>query len=224
MWKALCWTWARISDASVLIWLAGIPVSAGASYWAWVSQWGYLPIALTALGVFVVTVWGINGIVWLKHERRPSKARITFDYSYALAVETVSTSYDPTNSINNLEVRLVIRNHANGPLKILVERLHITIEDRYWTTPPNTINLMLPRVAALTIFPGGGFSKEAVDKFAATTRGRLELSFLYGHPEDKFSRRATKTLRLDVFKRADDQGKITVLVNWLIEAEADVAI
>ena len=217
------WTWARISDASVAGWLWGLPMSGGFSYWAWASQWGYLPIALTGLGVFVATIWGINGIIWLHRQRRPSKAQVTFDYSYALALEEVVSSLDVINTDNTLELRLKIRNHANGPMKFLVERFHTTIEDRFWTTPAK-IEGVLPRAGGITLFPGGGFKKEAFDKFADKTNGRLDFSILYGHPEDSLSRRATKTLKLDVNKRKDEKGNPIVPINWIIESENDVAI
>jgi hypothetical protein len=217
------WTWKRISDASVAVWLWGLPVSGGFSYWAWVLQWGYLPIALTGLGVLVATIWGFNGIVWLRRQRRPSKAQVTFDYSYALALEEVVPSLDVANASNTLEVRLKIRNHANGPMKFMVERLHTTIGDRFWTMPAK-FEAILPRAGGITLFPGGGFTKEAFDKFADTTNGGLEFSILYGHPEDNLSRRATKTLKLNVFKRKDEKGNPFVLVNWVIESENDVAV
>jgi hypothetical protein len=74
------------------------------------------------------------------------------------------------------------------------------------------------------LFPGGCFEKDAFDKLADTTNGGLDFSILYGHPEDNLSRRATKTLKLDVFKRKDEKGNPIVLIKWIIESKKDVAI
>jgi len=214
-------TW--LYEIFIAPWLVSIILAIGAAYWAFIAKWGHLPTALVALGVFVAGIWGLNGIIWLRRQRRPSKARVTFDYSYGLALEDLIPALDLTNADNTLEVRLRIRNHATGPVKLMVEKIHTTIEDRFWTTP-NKIDAVLPRNAATTIFPGGGFKKDAFDKFAATTEGRLEFSILYGHPDDKLSRRTTKTLRLDVFKRKNKEEEPVVIINWMIESETDAAI
>ena len=158
----------------------------------------------------------------LVRQRRPSKAQVTFDYSYALALEEIVPSFDVINANNTLEVRRKIRNHANGPMKFLVERFHTTIEDRFWTTPVK-FEAVLPRAGGITLFPGDGFKKDAFDKFADTTNGRLDFSILYGHPEDNLSRRATKTLKLDVFKRKLEKGNPIVLIKCIIESKKDVA-
>jgi hypothetical protein len=55
--------WSIISTSKVLM-SAVMATSAGA--WAYLSQWGYLPIALTVLGVFTCTVWLWNGVVWAR--------------------------------------------------------------------------------------------------------------------------------------------------------------
>lgn len=195
----------------------------GSGYWAFISKWGYLPTALVALGVFVAGIWGLNGIIWLRRQRRPSKEHVTFDYSYGLALEEVVPSLDLTNINNTLEIRLKIRNHATGPIKFLVEEFHTTIEDRFWTTPVQ-FNGVLPRMGAITLFPGGGFKKDAFDRFEERTKGRLKFSILYGHPDDKLSRRTTKILNLNIFKRTGEKELLTVVVNWTIESETDVAI
>ena len=224
--------WEFVGHVHVVAWLfelthvsAGVAIIAalGAAYWAYVTQWGYLPIALTALGVFVAGIWGINGIVWLYSRRRPSKARITFDYSYGLSLENIIPAFDKNNIDNTLEFRLVIRNHANGPVKMLVEKLHATVEDRFFDTP-GQVSVTLPRMGNITIFPGGGFNKEAFAKFKDRTYGTLEYSILYGHPEDPFSRKCTKNVALSVFKDVNDKGEPTVAITWIIKEESDSEI
>jgi hypothetical protein len=79
-------------------------------------------------------------------------------------------------------------------------------------------------MASITIFPGVGFKKEAFEGFSAASQGKMEFSIIYGHPDDDFSRRFTKTLNLILFKRKDEQGKTVVLLNWTIESESDVSL
>jgi hypothetical protein len=221
-----------VGDIHVITWLFEIShgsvfvssvMAAGVAYWTWSTEHGYLPVFFAALGTFVAVVWAINGIVWLRSQARPSKARITFDYSYGLSLEEVRPSLDVENVDNILEIRLYVRNLTNGPMKILIERFHTTIEDRFYTSPKHGQSV-LSRAAATTLFPGGGFKKDAFDKFADRATGTLEFSILYGHPEDAFSRRAAKTLRLDLFKRRNDKGELSVNINWIVQAESDIAI
>jgi hypothetical protein len=108
---------------------AAIPVGTG--WWAWATQWGYLPIFLAGLGVFAASIWSLNGIIWLQHQRRPSRQRISFDYSYGLALEDIIFSHDEGNIENYLEFRLALRNVTNGPLQIKIDRLSFFIEDRF---------------------------------------------------------------------------------------------
>jgi hypothetical protein len=73
------WIWGRISDTSVIVWLTGLPMSGAATYWAWISQWGYLPIALAALTAFAATVWSVNGIIWSRDHSRLKKENLVRD-------------------------------------------------------------------------------------------------------------------------------------------------
>jgi hypothetical protein len=225
--------WEFVGHIHVITWLFEIShgsfvissiAAAGVAYWTWATEHGYLPVFFAALGTFVAVVWAINGIVWLRSQARPSKARITFDYSYGLSLEEVTPALDVDNVNNTLEIRLYVRNLANGPMKITTEQFDTTIEDRFHMMPTK-IEAVLPRAAAITLFPGGGFRKEAFDKFADRTTGTLEFSILYGHPEDQLSRRTTKTLRLGIFKLRNDKGELlSAAINRLVQKESDMAI
>ena len=191
----------------------------GAGVWAWGTQWGYLPIALTALGVFVAVLWAWNGIIWLRSQRRPTRSMLTFDYSYGLSLEDVIAALDLDNEQNTLEIRLKIRNLTNRPIKVSVERLHIIIEDRFYTIP-TAIGFILARVEARIIFPGGGFGRAAYDAFKDRTSGTLEFVIIYGHPEDIFVRRAEKNVNFSIAKHKAD-GSESVSLNWIVREETD---
>jgi hypothetical protein len=225
------WEWA--GHIHVATWLFEIghgssvvsaAFAAGAAYWTWSTERRYLPVFYAALGTFAGIIWGINGIVWLRAQARPSKARVTFDYSYGLSLEDVLPNLDVSNVDNVLEVRSRVRNAANGPMRIKVERFHTTIEDRFYTTLV-AIETVLPRGGATILFPGGGFKREAFDKFPDRPTGRLELSILYGHPEDELSRRLTKTLKLSFLKAKSASGEVSAFpISWVNVEETDTPI
>lgn len=192
-------------------------------FWAWSAKFAHLPIGIIALVAFAVTMWTINGVIWYANQRRPSKARITFDYSYGLMLEGIQPALDVENDVNRLEFRLQVRNAATGPIRLRVEKFRVTIEDRFYEMP-QPVPAILPRASPLTVFPGGGFNKAAYEAFQPRTQGRLEMSILYGHPEDQMSRRADKVLALHLFKRRDKDGQETVTLTWLIASESDVAV
>jgi|SRR5271165_2606547 len=224
--------WEWISHLHVAAWLfelAGggtllaVIGAGGAAYWAYVTQWGYLPIALTFLGVFVAVIWGINGILWMRGRNRPSKARITFDYSYALNLDGIEIGFDPKDENIILQFRLCIRNHANGPVRYSIEKFRTTVEDRFFELPVKVTGV-LPRIGQTTIHPGGGFKKEAFDGFRNRFFGTIEYKILYGHPDDRLSRLWSGILTIEVIKKIDENGKQGVTHFWFIKEESDVAV
>jgi hypothetical protein len=92
----------------------------GASFWTWSAEHEYLPIFLVGLGTLVAVIWGVNGVIWLRAQTRPSKAKMTFDYSYGVALDEIFPSHDREN----------VANVAPGPLKYKVERVDVVIGDR----------------------------------------------------------------------------------------------
>jgi hypothetical protein len=213
-----------------MAWLIGqwsIIVSGAAALavgvWAWLTDWivkyGYLPIVLVMLLTFTLGIWMINGVIWLRRQRRPSKQRISFDYSYSLALEGIWAGLDLDNNENTLELRLQLRNTAVRPIRFEVEKLQFRIEDRFVEAIPK--GAILAPGMTLTLFPHRGFNITAWNAFKERTAGSVEFSILYGHPEYGHSRRATKKVALLLFKK--DQGK-DVRITWTIETERDEEI
>lgn len=206
------WTWARISDASVAGWLWGLPMSGGFTYWAWVSQWGYLPIALTGLGVFVATIWGINGIIWFNRQRQPGKARVAFDYRYGLALHAVHLGRDEEKEEASFQLGLILHNAVDWPMKYHVEDMIIIVGDRTIANP-NFANLggLISR-GCYTTFYYSPFAK-TVERPRAN--GIIKFTIAYGHPDFGFSRRMKKTLNVSL--RLDDKPGAV----YVIESESD---
>ena len=123
-----------------------------------------------------------------------------------------------------LEPRLTFRNHANGPARIHVISIRVTIEDRFVEITDVTVHLS--RVADTTVFMNKGFNKEAFESFADRTHGTVVYEIEYGHPEGKYLRRAKKSFDLDVFKHHTPATKgvpkrTSVTFNWILRAESD---
>ncbi|SRR6266851_8487549 len=191
-------------------------MSTGLPIWTAISEHWSWPLAI-ALGVvlFAVGLWIINGIVWLRRQTRPSKAKITFDYSYGIALDDISPSIDPNNETNNLEFRFQIRNVAPGPIKYKAERIDVVVDDRIKSA--RDITGTLPRNSWIQL-KVGGYEKKIVDTLPDRVAGTYEFSIIYGHPDDEYSRRCKKKIRFDLIKHPN------VAAPWLIQLETDESI
>jgi hypothetical protein len=132
------------------------------------------------------SIWILNGIVWFRRQDRPSKARISFDYGYSLALEQVTAAFDAENTINTLEFRFKHRNTANGPVLYKIEKLIVRVNDRI--AEGSVRGAVMSRGMSLLSLLDFGFTKNAVDSFQDRPLGRLEYSAIYGHPEFGCSR------------------------------------
>jgi hypothetical protein len=230
-WLARAWTW--VGHLRLMVWLVGAIVAVATNWtiltslvfaivtavWAWAIQWGSFPVFLFTFGVFSTSIWLLNGLIWFYRQRRPSQQRISFDYSYGLALEQIYPALDLGNLENTLEMRLVIRNVANGPLRYEIDKFQFIVEDRFVNATIKTS--VIPRLMSTTIFPGAGFKKDAYEQFQERTTGRLEYLIKYGHPEFPLSWKSEKTIELHLFKKADDQGNPGVNLVWIIANEKD---
>lgn len=202
-----------VTNWNVVVGLLG---AAAIAYQAWIEDYGVLAIALTALGAFAAIIWSWNGLVWLRRQRRPSKAMLDFDYSYSLALEQVVPALDLENERNTLEFRLVVKNTSQRPIRMQPEKIEFRVEDRFVEAIPR--GSIIAANMSITIIPNRGFSKDAWLTFKDRTHGSIVFSILYGHPDYPFSRRAIKYLDIDLFKTDEGKG---VIINWLISHEAD---
>jgi hypothetical protein len=197
-------------------WMLAVSIVFGfvTSWWAWITQWGYLPVVLFDIFAFGGAVWTLNGVVWFSTRNRPSKQKLTFDYSFGIALDDVIPSHDPENVHNNLEFRFQIRNVAPGPAKYDAERINVVIGDRIRSA--RNINGTLPRNSWIQL-KVGGFDKDTVDQFPDRIAGTYEYTIIYGHPEDNYTRRGTKRIHFDLVKR---EGKV-IAAPWNILEEHD---
>jgi hypothetical protein len=198
-------------------WVIPVMAAVGTGIWGlrdYLVQWGYLPIAIICLVVFVVTLWGINGIIWFSRQNRPSRARLIFDYSYGIALDEITPSHDIDNDHNCLEFRFQIRNVAPGPMKYNAERIDVIIGDRIRTA--RAIAGILPRDGRILLRPPG-FDKITIDSLENRVSGNYEFSIIYGHPADKYSRKLVKRIHFDLIKR----NGIVSGAPWSILSESD---
>lgn len=222
--------WDALAHVHLADWLGTLALSAlngagvgYAAWWAWATQWGYLPVYLAALFAFTLSVWLVNGFIWMRRQRRPSHARIAFDYSYALALEGVEICVEDGNEASTMQIRPQFRNVGNGPVKFFIEKLDTTVEDRI-ASGHRDFDGVIPRAIVRTIMSGAGFQQDAYDQFHDRTTGVMEYAVKYGHPDDAYSRRVTATVALQIVKRKDGAGKRTASLIWIMQNEADASI
>ena len=220
--------WEALGHIHLGEWLWTLLVSAintvATVRWAWVTQWGHLPIYLVALATFTLSIWLINGLIWIARQSRPSHARITFDYSHGLALDGLSLGLDLQNNENTFELRPKFLNVSGGPIKYSVEKLDFKVEDRI-VQIKNMSGGVLPKGVGRTFIPNAGFRREAYDQFSDRARGEFEYSLVYGHPDDRdYARRAKGICSLDIFKMKDKDGEPVVTINWIFRDESDTAL
>jgi hypothetical protein len=123
---------------------------------------------------------------------------------------------DETNSTDNiLQIGLVFRNAADGPLLYDVERFDVVLENRTIAAPA-FLNRggVIPRGGATTYrYPPFG-----TDAIKPHMNGTIRYSIRYGHPEIGFSRRCKKELAVSI--RCDDK----TAASYLIRSESDEEI
>ena len=187
----------------------------GAGGWAWATQWGYLPIALTGLGVFVAVLWAWNGIVWFRRQKTPAKARVAFDYRYSLALDGVHIAYDPDKEEATLQLGLILHNAAEWPMKYHVKDISVILGDRTIGEPEFINRGGIVSRMSKTIFLFPSFIKDVV---RPNMNGTIKYTIEYGHPDFEFVRISKKHLRLTL---KVDEGQRRASVVHLIQEETD---
>jgi len=139
------------------------------------------------------------------------------DYAHGLVLSEVQPSVDLGNLGNSLELRLQLSNLVGSPLKFFVERYVSTIGGKQ-VVAKSANPTIIHKESRMTFFPNSGFSKSDYSAFKERETGTLAFSIVYGPPEGAYTRRMEKTLRIDAFKR-DDQN--TFSINWIVQTETD---
>lgn len=198
--------WSLIVSAAIAI---------ATAYWAWASQWGYLPIFLVAFGIFVAAIWGLNGVIWLRRQRRPSRERVAFDFSYGLSLQGLQLGRDESKEDAAFQLGLVLFNAADWPIKYEIEDIDVIVGNRAIARPTfvNRGGVISRRCSTMFFYPP--FPKNAMKE---RTDGILQFSIVYGHPEFGFARRMKK--RLSMSLRLDDKPGVV----YIIEMETDDGI
>ncbi len=185
------------------------------AYWQWGTQYGYVPILLAGLFASAGTIWVINGVVWLRRQRRPGRQRTTFDYSFGLALTGLYLGHDTESDESNLQLGLNLFNAAPGPLRYEVESFDVVIGDRT-IARPNFAN----RGAILSRGCGAQFFYQPFARNMVPdrrTQGVIRYSIKYGHPEFGFSRRSKK--ELDVTMRGGEKPWVVYITRFESDEE-----
>ena len=187
----------------------------GAAAWAWISSQPALWITIAALLTFTAGIWAWNGVSWARNQKRPPSARISFDYSYGLALDSIQLGMDDTKEDAAFQIGLNLRNATSGALKYHVEEFDVILNNRTIANPIFTNKgTVIPRDSR-PVFYYPPFDKRTLQELRPRAEGILKYTILYGHPESAYVRKAKKRLRLSV--RLDHSPGVA----YVIESESD---
>jgi hypothetical protein len=178
------------------------------------------PEFMVARGCVIVAA--LNWINAREAQTATPPQKIVVDYAYSLTLERLEPSLDLNNPENALEIRPRFKNNSGSPLKFKFENINIEVEGIHIT--PSVNEIILAKDQSVPIFFNHGFSLKQLDAFKDRTLGMAEWTISYGHPDNAPSRRATKRVRLDLFKTVK-KGKVEVVgLNWTVLSERDEPI
>jgi hypothetical protein len=187
----------------------------GAAIWGHLDSLSSPALLLIGIGTGVGILWGVNGVIWLLREIRPSKERIAFDCAYGLALESISLGKDEGQATAAVQLGIVLRNASPVPLRYDVEEIEViigttTIPHPAWANRGGLISRGCVQTFSYPSFPSSVIKPRE--------KAVMRFTIAYGHPEFGAVRRMKK--QLDVSLRLDDRaGAIYVIV-----AESDEAI
>ena len=119
----LAWNWGIIVSA-----LATAAVVAWA-WWDWATTYGYLPVAIAGLVTFAAIIWIINGVAALRRRGTPTRPKMLFDYSYALALVGAHSGFDKNDEANYYQPGIVWKNAGPAAIKFHVDEFRVVIGD-----------------------------------------------------------------------------------------------
>lgn len=159
---------------------------------------------------------GLSMFVIVLYELRRQR-HFAFTYAYSLALAGIQIGRDDNNPEGAaLQLSLILRNAADGPLRYHVEQFDVIIDDRTISHPVFTNRGAVISKGLQLMFSYPSFGKEAIRD---RSKGVIRYSIIYGHPEVGFSRRAKKELNFNM--RADKE--VTGL-HYTIRSESDEEI
>lgn len=183
--------------------------------WAWITKWGYFPIALSGIITFGVALWIFNGFIWLRNQKKPIREKLSFDYSYGLALTGLHLGFDERSNDHAFQLGLILFNATSLPIKYLVEDIIIIVGDRTIASPQfvNRTALISSRTNNTFFYPS--FRKEAITSNTNNVEAIIKYSIKYGHPEFGFVRKSQKNIKVNL--RLDDKPAAI----YLVENESD---
>lgn len=178
--------------------------------WAWLTQWGILPIAVIGLVVFTAAFWLINAVTWRRRLEKPNTKTPSFDYSYGIDVCAIRMARD--NEQDGIQVGIILRNALEAPIAYEVEDFTVSIADTTRDNPDfsNTGGVIHAKGTRVYFFPP--LQASYVPQRA---EGSLRAVILYGHPEIGHIRRLY--IRWNLSVRNDEHLEAV----YIIEKEKD---
>jgi hypothetical protein len=159
-----------------------------AAAWAWIRQYDYLQIALSATAAFLIMMWIFIGFIWVKRLDDPLRVIQVVNYDFTLAYQGLTLALDPGNDEACLQIGIDFFNVAPTAIRYKIKDLRVVIGDR---TIPHPIydneGGIIPR-AVSRIYHYPAFRKDAIKDYLGTRQnGTIEFSVIYGHTMQYFS-------------------------------------
>lgn len=163
-----------------------------------INQLGYLQLVIYTLVTFTCALFIYNGFIWLKSQKRPSNERLSFDYSYGLALEDIHVGLEGQEI---LQLGIKLKNTSGMPLKYCVKNIFMRIGDRVVPFPSflNSGTVISTGMSSTYFYPPF-INKEVVSSLDKKQRGTIEYTIEYGHPEIGFVRSTHKKLELTLLR------------------------
>jgi hypothetical protein len=159
-----------------------------------------------------------NGIIWLKTITLPLMTKLSFDYSYGLALSRLQLGIDDNQEGAALQLGLWLKNATDAPLKYNVDEFDIILGDRAIIEPifKNRGGVISKGMEQLFFYPP--FNKSVLDAIKPRIEGKIKYSIKYGHPETDFIRVSKKILNISL--RLDDKPGVI----YVVDSEVDKRI
>jgi hypothetical protein len=157
--------------------------AAGATFWAYVTQMGYLKAALAGGAAFGLVLWILIGVVWFYRLGTPVVVIQTTDYSYTLAYQSVFLAVSPNDETATVQIGIRFMNVSRGPIQYKMTEMRVVVEDR--TLPNATFFNAGGIIPSATVreYRYPAFSKKAMaDSLGRKVEGSVEFTVEYGPP------------------------------------------
>lgn len=135
-------------------------------------------------------------------------------------------NHDPNHKEIAWQIKFQFANTLSWPVRLNIEEIRVVIENMAPDLPSlNMGSAFIIPGKSKAMWSSGGYSKEFF-KIKDIMNGKVYISYKYGHPDDGYSRMATKELSIECNMRGmalEFGGPVAIGVTPSIEADTPIA-